>query len=113
MSWKFKCPHCGKDTRSFDEIVTTINDFLDDFKEDKAGEFDLPFFKDSINAALELGDVKSRPVQSDRLNAVKKIIDDVSFALRKGEVLGVGRGHSKKLAEQRAAIVALERLGDQ
>ncbi len=27
-----------------------------------------------------------------------------------GEVLGIGRGNSKKLAEQRAAVMALERL---
>ena len=30
-----------------------------------------------------------------------------------GEVLGTGRGNSKKLAEQRAAVVALERLDDE
>ena len=77
----FECPHCGKDKRTLPEILESLEGVLEDFNEEGIGEFDIPFFRDSINAGLELKEVKSDPINYDKLKVVKKTFDEVSSLL--------------------------------
>jgi len=81
MSWNYKCPHCGKDKRTLNEILESFKHYFDDFNEEGVGEFDLDFFRDSIKAGLELGEVKKYSIKGEKLKAVKKTIDDVDNLL--------------------------------
>lgn len=70
------------------------------------------FFRDYKSAMKEYGDAQEVDVSYDLLNESGFPHDKTFFmsVLVDGEVMGVGRGKSKKEAEQAAAKVALEKL---
>jgi len=50
---------------------------MDEFYEDELDGVDLEPYRTSVKAGLELSEVKSNPIKSDKLKNLKKIIDDL------------------------------------